>query len=82
MSEQQQPYIRHLSFRICINKGKEKKTTTQLKRNKSGPSLVKTKRKKKWWKKKQENKSHYNFDNLNVVNLNEENTKKGKIDQE
>lgn len=26
--------------------------------------------------KKEENKSHYNFDNLNVVNLNEENTKR------
>lgn len=73
MSEQQ-PYIRNLSFRICINKKNEKKTTTQLKRNKNGPSLVKTKRKK--MVKKEENKSHYNFDNLNVVNLNEENTKR------
>lgn len=43
------------------------KTTTQLKRTKwSLSSKKKTKRK---MVKKHANKSHYNFDNLNVVNL-------------
>lgn len=58
---------------------KEMKTTTHWSEQ-SGPSLVKKKKQNKTkMMKKHANKSHYNFDNLNVVNLK---TKRKKIDQE